>query len=52
MGAVQAELERGTPPRLIIRKIDLEPYRKYQRFSERNIEILTRRIASLYITGR
>ncbi|MCP5360053.1 MAG: hypothetical protein R3E75_05330 [Steroidobacteraceae bacterium] len=52
MGAVKAQLDAGTPPREIIRKIDLTQFSSYPRYSERSIEILTRRIASLYITGR
>ncbi len=52
MAAVKSELDAGTPPREIIRKMDRTPFEKYPRYSERNLEILTRRVASLFITGR
>ena len=52
MTAVKTQLDAGTAPRDMIRKIDLTRFQQYPRYSERSIEILTRRVASLYITGR
>lgn len=52
MTAVKAQLDAGTPPRNIIKKMDLTQFSQYPRYSERSMEILTRRVASLYITGR
>lgn len=51
-GAVKAQLDAGTPARDIAKQIDQSQFSQYQRYSERNIEILTRRVASMYITGR
>lgn len=51
-GDVKAQLDAGVPPRAIIRKIDLAPYQQYPRYSERSMEILVRRVASRYTTGR
>lgn len=51
-GDVKAQLDAGVPPRAIIRKIDLASYQQYPRYSERSMEILVRRVASRYTTGR
>jgi glyoxylase-like metal-dependent hydrolase (beta-lactamase superfamily II) len=52
MGAVKAALDAGVPPKQLIDKIDLEPFSSYQFYSKRNINVVFRRVASLYITGR
>lgn len=50
--AVKAELEAGTPPKEIVNKIDLEEFSGYPLYSKKNMGILIRRVASLYIIGR
>ncbi len=50
--AVKAQLDAGTPARDIAKKMDLTEFQQYQRYSERNMEVLVRRVASLFVTGR
>jgi len=52
LGDVKAQLDTGTPTRDIMKKLDLTPFQQYQRYSERSMEILVRRVASLHTTGR
>ena len=52
MTAVKTALDEGVPPKLLIKKIDLEPFSSYQFYSKRNMNVVFRRVASLYITGR
>lgn len=52
MNAVKAALDAGVPPKQLIDKIDLEPFSSYQFYSKRNMNVVFRRVASLYITGR
>jgi hypothetical protein len=52
MAAVKTEVDAGTTSRDIVKKIDHTPFAQYPRYSERNMAILTRRVASLYVIGR
>jgi hypothetical protein len=52
MTAVKTALDDGVPPKQLINKIDLEQFSSYQFYSKRNMNVLFRRVASLYITGR
>jgi hypothetical protein len=52
MNAVKTALDAGVPPKQLIDKIDLEQFSSYQFYSKRNMNVLFRRVASLYITGR
>jgi hypothetical protein len=52
MAAVKAALDAGVPPRDLAKKIDMQQFSGYTLYTPRNMEIVFRRVASLYITGR
>jgi hypothetical protein len=52
MAAVEKELAAGTGAKEIINKIDLAQFSGYPAYSKKNLGIIIRRVASLYITGR
>jgi hypothetical protein len=52
ISAVKTQMDNGTPTRDIVKKLDLSQFSQYPRYSERSMEILVRRIASLLVTGR
>ena len=52
LGAIDAEAKKGTPARTISSQLDMSAFAEFDGFSERNIEIMTRRVYSLYRIGR
>jgi hypothetical protein len=52
LGIVETEYNKGTPARVIAKKADLTPLAGYAGYDLRHIEIMTRRIYSLYRIGR
>jgi len=49
---VEAEYNKGTPARAIAKKADMTPLQGYAGYDPRDVEIMTRRIYSLYRIGR
>ena len=52
MNEVKTALDAGIPPSQLINKIDLNEISKYPGYTKRGMNVLLRRIASMYITGR
>jgi len=49
---IEAEYNKGTPARAIAKKADMTALQGYAGYEPRNVEIMTRRIYSLYRIGR
>ncbi|MEE8235229.1 MAG: hypothetical protein V3R53_00435, partial [Gammaproteobacteria bacterium] len=49
---VKAEYDKGTMARLIPKRVDMEPLLAYPGYDRRHVEIMMRRIYSLYRIGR
>ncbi|MCZ6517864.1 MAG: hypothetical protein O6763_10290 [Gammaproteobacteria bacterium] len=49
---VKAEYDKGTMARLIPKRVDMEPLSAYPGYDRRHVEIMMRRIYSLYRIGR
>jgi hypothetical protein len=52
MKAVKEALEAGVPPKQLARRIDMTQFSAYPLYNPRSMQIVFRRVASLYITGR
>jgi hypothetical protein len=52
LGIIEAEYNKGTPARAIGKQADMTPLEGYAGYDPRHIEIMTRRIYSLYRIGR
>lgn len=52
LSIVEAEYNKGTPARAIPKKADMTPLKDYAGYDPRHVEIMTRRIYSLYRIGR
>lgn len=52
LSEVKTALDSGVPPTQLIDKIDLEQFSEYSGYTRRGMNVLFRRIASLFITGR
>ncbi len=52
IGAVEAEAEKGTPARAIGNQLDMTAFDDFAGYDPRAIEIMTRRVYSLYRIGR
>ncbi len=51
-GAVKAEADKGTPARLISKKVDMSQFTQFSGYNERHLEIMMRRVYSLFRIGR
>jgi hypothetical protein len=52
LGAVKAAYDQGMPARVIPKRIDMSQFSEYAGYDERSLQIMTRRIYSLYRIGR
>lgn len=52
MGAVKAEMDRGTPSFLVSGRLDLSPWEDIRGFQKRKFKILVDRVAAYYAIGR
>ncbi len=52
LGAVKTQYDKGIPARFISRRIDMSQFTEYGGYDERNLQIMTRRVYSLYRIGR
>ena len=52
LGAVVAEAEKGTPARAIGGNLDMTAFESFAGYDPRAIQIMTRRVYSLYRIGR
>ncbi len=52
LSAVKTQYDKGIPARFISRRIDMSEFSEYGGYDERNLQIMTRRVYSLYRIGR
>ncbi len=52
LGTVKTEYDKGTPARAIPQQVDMSVFAEFAGYDERHIEIMIRRIYSLYRIGR
>jgi hypothetical protein len=52
LGAVKTQYDKGIPAQFISRRIDMSQFAEYGGYDERNLQIMTRRVYSLYRIGR